>query len=229
MDIYYYFDIIIYFFTIVTDCKYLYDNSCNRDGVYDINPDDNETFAAYCDMVNGGWTVFQRRVDATVDFERGWDEYVTGFGNLSGSFWSGLNKIHAMTGNGLYDTELHVFVETFDGEMREAMYNTFTVRDESSDYQMTVSGHSGSLGDGLSNHNNMKFSTFDHDRDAHTSFNCADYHKGGWWYKSCFSVTPNSYYGETVAWSFLSWYPWDPSSPGNTFKIKTIQFKIKRI
>ena len=55
------------------------------DGVHSIKPDDGEPFDAYCDMQNGAWMVFQRHTDSSVDFNRGWANYVAGFGDPTGN------------------------------------------------------------------------------------------------------------------------------------------------
>nr|QBA18372.1 VIgL family fibrinogen-related protein 3 isoform 4 [Littorina littorea] len=48
-----------------------------------------EAIRVYCDQTTdgGGWTVFQRRQDRSVDFYRGWKAYRGGFGDLQGNFW----------------------------------------------------------------------------------------------------------------------------------------------
>ena len=50
-----------------------------------------------CEMtVDGGWGVFQRRVGIANDFDRNMKEYKGEFGQLNGSFWLGLDKIHRL-------------------------------------------------------------------------------------------------------------------------------------
>ncbi|XP_028395739.1 deleted in malignant brain tumors 1 protein-like [Dendronephthya gigantea] len=73
----------------VKSCAHWYKSGRRSDGIYTINPDGNGSFYVWCDMTTngGGWTVFQRRQAASVDFYRGWSEYKTGFGSLSGNFW----------------------------------------------------------------------------------------------------------------------------------------------
>ena len=73
----------------------------------------------------GGWTVFQRRQDGSVDFYRYWTDYENGFGNLTGEFWLGLSKIHRLTKEG--SNTLRVDLGDFEGNTAYANYSTFNV------------------------------------------------------------------------------------------------------
>ena len=81
------------------NCAELYKAGKRISGVYTINPDNVGAFDVYCDQktAGGGWTVFQKRLDGSVDFYRGWEDYKRGFGNLNGEFWLGLDKIHRLS------------------------------------------------------------------------------------------------------------------------------------
>ena len=195
------------------------------DGVYTIDPADTGPFDAYCDMTNGGWTVFQRRVDATVDFYRGWNEYVAGFGSLTGNLWAGLDHLHAMTSS--YATELHVYMDTFENEVAEAMYSSFSVGDAASGYVLSVSGYSGTAGDSLGAHNNRMFTTYDNDQDIQSEINCALFYKGGWWYNSCHSSNLNSQYLGGIHVSFADGVNW-LTFKGQYYSLKTVIMKLRR-
>ena len=143
----------------------------------------------------GGWAVFQRRMDGTEDFYRGWADYVKGFGDLNGEFWLGLNKIHRLTNGSNTTAALRVDLEDFEGDKRYAKYSTFQVLDSSRKYQLNVSGYSGDAGDSLiSYHNGKKFSTKDQDNDEHAAVSCSTRYKGAWWYYSCHYSNLNGLY-----------------------------------
>jgi hypothetical protein len=82
----------------------------------------------------GGWTVFQRRQNASVDFFRDWQEYKSGFGNLNGNFWLGLEKIHRLTQSD--KNFLRVDLTYFTNETAYAEYGTFSVASESDFYKL---------------------------------------------------------------------------------------------
>ena len=67
----------------------LYKSGERINGVYTIDPDNSGAFDVFCDQTtaDGGWTVFRKRLDGSVDFSsRGWPDYKRGFGNLNGEF-----------------------------------------------------------------------------------------------------------------------------------------------
>ena len=112
--------------------------------MYTIDPDEQGAFDVRCHMdttPGRGWTVFQRRVDGSVDFYRNWIDYKNGFGDLSGEFWLGLDKIHRLSATG--QNVLRVDLETFENETAYAVYKSFSVGDESKAYILNFGTFSG--------------------------------------------------------------------------------------
>ncbi|PIK55694.1 hypothetical protein BSL78_07400 [Apostichopus japonicus] len=67
----------------------------------------NVPFQVTCDVTDGGgWLVFQRRVDSSVDFYLYWDNYKDGFGDIDGNFWLGNDKIAALTSQTQYELRI---------------------------------------------------------------------------------------------------------------------------
>ena len=132
---------IIILFTVFKNCAEIYNAGSKTSGVYQVNPDGLGAFRVYCDQTTarGGWTVLQKRLDGSVDFYRGWDEYKNGFGDLNGEFWLGLDKIHRLTKQ--TQNKLRVDLEDFEGNTAYAEYDNFVVADEASDYNMSQLGN----------------------------------------------------------------------------------------
>ena len=133
-------------------CAQLLQDGFTSSGVYTINPDGGKPIQVLCDMATdgGGWTVFQRRLDGSVDFFLGWESYKNGFGNLNGEFWLGNENLHRLTAAG--SVTLRVDLEDFEGDIRYAEYTTFKVADEGDKYRFSIGGYSGTAGDSLLYH-----------------------------------------------------------------------------
>ncbi|XP_065063779.1 fibrinogen-like protein A isoform X2 [Rhopilema esculentum] len=129
------------------------------------------------------WTVFQRRVSADVDFYRDWASYKVGFGDPSGNFWLGLDKLHELAKPGA-GAKLRVDMKVRTGESYYAEYSKFEVENEAASYRLNVSGFTGNVQDSFTYHNGFKWTTYDRDNDIFPT-NCAIDYKGAWWFKFC--------------------------------------------
>ena len=153
---------------------------------------------------DSGWTVFQRRMDGSVDFYLNWDDYVHGFGNISEEHWLGLSKLHRLAN---VSRQLRIDMRDENGVNISASYSSFYIGGSSTDYTLHVSGFSGSFGviDALTYHNGYKFTTKDNDND-HDAQNCAVRFYGAWWYNNCYHSNLNGHYGDAAVSKDVIWY-----------------------
>ncbi|XP_066568859.1 fibrinogen C domain-containing protein 1-like [Amia ocellicauda] len=213
------------------DCSDIYLSGQREDGIYSVFPTHYPSgFQVFCDMTTdgGGWTVFQRREDGSVNFFRGWDAYREGFGKITGEHWLGMKRIHALTIQANY--ELRIDLEDFENSTAFAQYGTFgvglfSVDPDEDGYPLTIADYSGTAGDSLLKHNGMKFTTKDQDND-HSENNCASFYHGAWWYRNCHTSNLNGQYlkghhtsyADGIEWS--SWTGWQYSLKFSEMKIR---------
>ncbi|KAK2152646.1 hypothetical protein NP493_2429g00001 [Ridgeia piscesae] len=198
----------------------------NVSGVYEVYLAKARKFVrVYCDMDpnDGGWLVFQRRQDGSVDFYRDWASYKEGFGDVEGEFWLGNDYLHAITTQKRYD--LRIDLEDFEKESRYAVYPNFAVSSETDKYKLSLGTYSGNAGDGMRHHANRPFSTKDRDNDAYAR-SCAQIYKGAWWYGDCHDSNlngaylggPHTSHGDGIEWEF--WH-------GNNYSLKKVTMKLR--
>ncbi|XP_025104745.1 uncharacterized protein LOC112570507 isoform X1 [Pomacea canaliculata] len=171
-----------------------------KSGVYTVQPINKRIFVTvWCDMdtAGGGWLVFQRRRDFTVDFNRSWTEYENGFGKLSGDFWLGLFTL----GKLVYTEFVRLRVDIIDrsGQRRYAEYK-FLMRGAEDDYKLGVFDYSGDAGDVLRPNDKRHFSTYDRDPTG-----CVRTRNSAWWYPDdCGSTYLNSPNARGNVWGSFS-------------------------
>ena len=150
------------------------------------------TAAVYCDMTTdgGGWIVIQRnKKGSLVNFNKNWNDYEKGFGNLTTEFWYGLAAIHCLTQRGQW--EMRVDYQKYNKTWSYYYYNQFSVGSASEEYPLIIGGFTGVGTDLFKNHNKHNFSTPDNDNDIYFG-NCASLWKSGWWHTNCISIDMNT-------------------------------------
>uniref|UniRef100_F6TM76 Tenascin-R n=1 Tax=Ciona intestinalis TaxID=7719 RepID=F6TM76_CIOIN len=204
------------------DCVQVLRNGETLNKVYEIYPYNGITLKVFCDLHTdgGGWLTFQRRQDGSLSFHRSWDEYMSGFGNLTKEFWIGLQTLHELTMTN--DQTLRIDMRYKD-EVSYAVYRNFSLSDAATGFMLHASGYTGTAGDSLSYHDGMKFTTYDRDNDDATNRNCAKEYKGAWWFKNCHRSSLNGLYGNSRHSQGVNWYSWG----GFTRSIEFVEMKLR--
>ncbi|KAG5850011.1 angiopoietin-related protein 1a [Anguilla anguilla] len=212
------------------DCYQVRQAGYSTSGMYLLRVDGTEyLLQAWCEhgLDNGGWTVFQRRKDGSVNFFRNWESYKKGFGNIDGEHWLGLENIYNMAKQ--VDYRLLVEMEDWVGKKVYAEYSSFHLEPESEFYRLRLGTYQGNAGDSLSSHNGKQFTTLDRDKDAFSG-NCAHFHKGGWWYNACGQTNLNGvwYAGGVYRSKFQDGIFWAEYG-GGSYSLKSVRMMIRPI
>ncbi|XP_056618170.1 tenascin [Triplophysa dalaica] len=205
------------------DCSEVQMNGVKESAEAEIYPEgkDGEPVWVYCDMDTdeGGWTVFQRRMDGSTDFFRSWRDYSKGFGLLTREFWLGNELLHILTS--LAPMAMRVDLRS-GNDTAYAHYENFNISSEAEHYAIELSGYSGTAGDSMKYHNGRPFSTKEKDPDI-LSIHCAKAYMGGWWYKNCYKANLNGLYGSFSDNKGVVWIDWkgkDSSIPFTEMKLR---------
>ncbi|XP_075039416.1 ficolin-2-like isoform X1 [Mixophyes fleayi] len=210
------------------NCKELQNLGSLLSGWYKIYPDGEKPLTVLCDMDTdgGGWIVFQRRYDGTVNFFRDWIDYKRGFGNQMSEFWLGNENIHSLTSSGTH--QLRVDLTDYENNYSFATYASFAILGEDEKYKLSLGAFSGgTAGDSLGYHNNRPFTTKDRDNDEYGS-NCADVFKGAWWHGSCHNANLNGLYLRGKHASYADGIIWE-TGKGNYYSYKITEMKIRPV
>ena len=187
------------------DC---YDLRCYRlsggkDGPHIIYPDTAKlpSLEVACDQEtdNGGWIMYQRRVDGTLNFTRNWEQYKHRFGTNGDNtteLWLGNENVYQLLqsyGNKVVD--LRIEVDTFYGDLGWIESSSFTMRNEAALYSMnwaTTTASTTLMAREWDRHKTHSFKTYDK---FGSRRRCLKVYKGGWWYrKGCSLVRLNGEY-----------------------------------
>uniref|UniRef100_A0A8D2QFT5 Angiopoietin like 3 n=1 Tax=Zonotrichia albicollis TaxID=44394 RepID=A0A8D2QFT5_ZONAL len=159
------------------DCTALYHTGVQTSGVYTIQPNGSEAFNVYCETKFGtSWTVIQKRVDGSLDFNQTWDAYTNGFGDLNEEFWLGLKKIYSITQQGNY--LLRIELQDWRGNRRHIEYS-FSLGGPSTNFTLQLARMSGSIPNELFTLPRMT---------------CPRFSSGGWWHSECEETNLNGNY-----------------------------------
>ncbi|XP_002120210.5 microfibril-associated glycoprotein 4-like [Ciona intestinalis] len=233
-----------------TDCNSIIQSGIYGSNVYPIWLKGGYRFIyIQCDMESGshitnrtGWITFQQRKNGKINFNRGWEDYVNGFGNPNEDYWAGLETILLLTwqneiafsyGYRTFRPNLRVDLEGWDGFHAYVEYKRFYLNLESN---YRISGLSKRFGTAFqSNFRSSivqnEFSTFDHSSEAYFFLpDCPGPHNSGWWFLGCsFSNLNGVYQGPTEKMSerfSIFWYQWSLINPNNT-ALKHASMKIQ--
>ena len=198
------------------DCrpKDCYDLKCYKvskamDGPHTIYPDTpdltNFSLQVSCDQETGGggWIMYMRRLNGTVDFSRNWDDYKRGFGqngdNMTELWLGNENVYQVLQSYGTTECELRIEMDAWDETERWLVASHFRMNNEISKYTLNWDDVIGPYPEIYSNWNYHKLLEFrTNDSENPHCVGSVDQYTGGWWYECSSLFLTGKYVNEEV-------------------------------
>ena len=209
-------------------------NVCSSDEDEEDSDSVQQPMRVMCDMDTdgGGWTVVMRRkrsVLTKVNFNRKWDDYENGFGNLNTEFWLGLRNIHCLTTRD--DVDLMIDLRENNGNGMTWIYHQFKIKGSNDKYRLEIGQSEGPPGayDAMAVHNGKQFTATDSDNDGRSG-NCATSYNCGWWFgSSCIALGTilTGAHTDAAVWERLLWSLGGGTDYGCFKYYHNVQMKIR--
>ncbi|CAH1790293.1 unnamed protein product [Owenia fusiformis] len=228
--------------TDVNDC------TSQKNGIAKITRQNGRKFDALC---KNEWLIVLNRFDGSVNFNKGWDTYKSGLGDVDGEYFIGLENLVGVLKQGKYKLRVELTTWPDDGsKTKYADYGKFDVGDESENYRLTVGEYSGTAGDSIYSMvnrdahlwtlNGFEFTTYDRDNDNYFGGNCANWKNangkssGPMWFNHCSVARFFAPYMKNSRckdrWNCIVWYFWPDKigKPDNSwYHFKELRLMIK--
>nr|NP_001121581.1 self-incompatibility-linked fibrinogen-like protein-B [Ciona intestinalis]BAG15917.1 self-incompatibility-linked fibrinogen-like protein-B [Ciona intestinalis]BAG15920.1 self-incompatibility-linked fibrinogen-like protein-B [Ciona intestinalis]BAN92378.1 self-incompatibility-linked fibrinogen-like protein-B [Ciona intestinalis] len=190
-----------------------------------------------------GWVTFQQRLTGKVNFQRGWLDYVNGFGNPYEDYWVGLKNILSLTRQNTvimykdYSTirpTLRIDMKGWDGFEAYVEYEKFTLYSDKSDYRIANLGKRTGTGYDFNRPDvflQQHFITFDRKQEDKRFINpdCPGPNDGGWWFSVCSYANLNGPYAsatENMTVHNIYWRYWFTINKNNS-ALKYVSMKMR--
>ncbi|CAK8677852.1 unnamed protein product [Clavelina lepadiformis] len=227
---------------LLKECTSIYASGLTSSGIYPIWLKERFQFTyVYCDMelvsTKKGWTTIQRRMNGEVNFNRGWNDYVRGFGNPQSEYWLGLENIYRLSRQATYSrgflspkpVEIGFDLEDWDGVKGFAEYTFFKYEPKEFNYHLNVAGRNTSNCFSMAPVYFGLFSTPDVDNDNDDSRHCAREFKSGWWFnRYCDEVNlnqPYPKYKQDMTYYNMFWEGW-PCFSGTDTALRFVSMNL---
>ncbi|CAH1792728.1 unnamed protein product [Owenia fusiformis] len=156
--------------------------------------DNDKKLLAKCE---GQWLVVAHRFDGSIDFNRTWNEYKAGFGNISGEFFIGLQALFRLTLRNTFMVRFEMINNS--GIMIYLENDGFTISDEHDRFRFSVHDFLENRRNGsFAYMPNTRFSTWDNDNNHDIS--CVQQTGGPFWHShsadKCDTTWPSYIFGQ---------------------------------